>query len=108
MPLNDNANHTLQSFFHNKEFDGGISFRSALIDARLDFTTRSLKRIDKLLDLIRDTYKLREEKFVTGQGNQNFLYFLAFYVAKVIGKNSGAKVDWYSYQEMCEMDPAHK
>jgi hypothetical protein len=108
MPLNDNANRTLQSFFHNKEFDGGISFRSALIDARLDFTTRSLKRIDKLLDLIRDTYKLREEKFVTGQGNQNFLYFLAFYVAKVIGKNSGAKVDWYSYQEMCEMDPAHK
>jgi hypothetical protein len=108
MPLNDNATRYLQSFFYNKEFDGGISFRNALIDARLDYTTRSLQRIDKLLDLIRDTYKLREEKFTAGQGNQNFLYFLAFYVAKVIGKNSGAKVDWYSYKELCEMDPAHK
>lgn len=108
MPITHVAEHYLRTYESGMEFDGGMSFRAAVDDLHLDYSEKSLQRIDDLLDRIREQIKPQPDVFVADQANVNFLYFLAFYVGRVVTLTSGATIAWYSYDEMIALMPENQ
>lgn len=108
MPITQSATMYVQAFFNRQQIEGGLAFRDALSNNRLDFTIESLDRIDFLLRWICKNAKPTEDQFLRSQENQNFLYFVAFYVGQVIARNSRARVDWYSFPEWVALNPHDK
>ena len=105
MDMNTQAQMYLNAFFSNAEFPGGISFRTALNQINLDGTWESLDIVDYLLDQIRIKIKPKFGPFLNEHANQNFLYFLCFYVGHVISTKSAKPVRWLSYQDMIREIP---
>ena len=60
-----------------------------------------------MLDQIRTPGRHREhEAFIADRANQNFLYFLGFYVGKTIERNNpGAQVEWIEHKELAARNP---
>lgn len=85
---------------------GGLAFESLLRRCRLDYSLGSLDRIDTFLDALRKTQKPRPEVFLQSQANLNLLAFLAFYVGEVLGRGVRQPPEWFTYQQMLEVDPA--
>ncbi|MEQ1517199.1 MAG: hypothetical protein ABL931_12005, partial [Usitatibacteraceae bacterium] len=83
MPLNHIADRYLHAFDKQEEFDGGLSFRKALLQSNLDSSVESLNRVDYLLNQMRTRLHPNPDEFLDPQPNQNFLYLLAFYVGTV-------------------------
>lgn len=108
MPINELAAKYLETFRRNEEFPDGLSFRKALTQCKLDYSRESLARIDRLLDQIRTQLKPDYSEFIKNYANQTFLYLLAFYVGTTTAKQSGNKIDWYSYNEMLTVMPDNK
>jgi TPR repeat protein len=107
MPLTQLAEQYLAVFAAGgREFPGGFSYLDALAQSALDYTPESLRRIDGLLDRIHVQDAPRYEAFVRERANQNFLYFLAFYVGKTIERNNpGARVEWIDHEELVAQSP---
>ena len=107
MPITQLAEQYLAAFSAGgQEFPGGISYLEALGQCRLDYTPESLQRIDTLLDQIRTTEAPKHEVFIKDRANQNFLYFLGFYVGKTIERNNpGAQVEWLEHKELVARNP---
>lgn len=105
MQVTQLAERYLAAFSNGSEFPGGLSYRKALLQSQLDYSIDSLKRIDRLLDQIREQHAPQFDAFVQQQANQNFLYVLAFYVGKTIERNSPAAVSWISHQELIAESP---
>jgi hypothetical protein len=108
MPITHIADRYLTAFNSNEEFDGGLSFREALQQSELDYTPESLKRIDDLLDEIRNRLVPDPRQFLNDQANVNFLYLLAFYVGRVVADETGANIEWYPYDEMVQLFPENR
>jgi hypothetical protein len=108
MDMNTQAQMYLNAFFSNAEFPGGISFRTALNKSNLDVTWESLDRVDYLLDQIRGKIKPEFGPFLNEPANQNFLYFLCFYVGHVISTKAAKPVRWLSYQDMIREIPDNR
>lgn len=85
---------------------GGVAFRKALGQARLDYTPDSLIRVDMLLRQIREKLKPRFDTFIAEPANLNFLYLLGFYVGTVVGRYTLQAVEWYAYPQLSEVLPA--
>jgi TPR repeat protein len=107
MPITQLAEQYLAAFSDGgREFPGGISYLEALVQCRLDYSPESLQRIDMLLDQIRTTEAPKDEVFIKASANQNFLYFLAFYIGKTIERNNpGAQVEWLEHKELVARNP---
>jgi len=105
MPLDHIADRYLQAFEKKEEFDGGISFRTALSQSNLDYSVESLKRVDHLLDQLRTRLRPTPQEFLDPQPNQNFLYLLAFYVGAVVARATGSSITWLGYDEMLQRIP---
>lgn len=105
MPLNHIANRYLDAFAKQEEFDGGLSFRTALLQSSLDYSVESLERVDYLLDQIRTRLRPSPQEFLDPQPNQNFLYLLAFYVGAVAARAAGSSITWLGYDEMLQRMP---
>ena len=59
-----------------------------------------------LLDQIRTKESPKYEVFIKDRANQNFLYFLGFYVGKTIERNNpGAQVEWIEHKELAARNP---
>ena len=59
-----------------------------------------------LLDQIRTREAPKHEVFIKDRANQNFLYFLGFYVGKTIERNNpGAQVEWIEHKELAARNP---
>lgn len=108
MPINEFAAKYLETFERNEVFPDGLSFRKALDQSNLDYSRESLSRIDYLLDQMRIKLKPDYSEFMKDYANQTFLYLLAFYVGTVTARQSGNKIDWYSYNEMIAVIPDNK
>jgi hypothetical protein len=108
MDMNTQAQMYLDAFFSNTAFPGGISFRTALNQSNLDGSWESLDRVDYLLDQIRIKIKPEFGPFLNERANQNFLYFLCFYVGYVISTKSAKPVRWLSYQDMIREIPDNR
>jgi len=102
MPITPLAEQYLAAFAAGgQEFPGGISYLEALGQSQLDYTPESLQRIDTLLDRIHTREAPQHEAFIKDRANQNFLYFLGFYVGKTIERNNpGAQVEWIDHKEL--------
>ena len=108
MPITDIANMYLEAFHNGEEPDGGLSFKKALGQSRLDYSKESLSRVDVLLDQIRVRIKPEYNDFIADQANVNFLYLLAFYIGKVVALETGSKIEWYGYDEMISRIPSNR
>ena len=59
-----------------------------------------------LLDQIRTRESPNHDAFIKDRANQNFLYFLGFYVGKTIERNNpGARVEWIEHKELAARNP---
>jgi len=107
MPITALAEQYLAAFAAGgQEFPGGISYLEALGQSQLDYTPESLQRIDTLLDQIHTREAPKHEAFIKERANQNFLYFLGFYVGKTIERNNpGAQVEWIDHKELVARYP---
>ena len=107
MPLTPLAEQYLDAFAAGgRDVPGGISYLQELGEATLDYTPDSLRRIDTLLDAIRTREAPQHEVFIKDRANQNFLYFLGFYVGKTIERNNpGAQVEWLDHKELVARTP---
>ena len=105
MNMNDRAEKYLQAFHDGEEFPGGLAFRKALLQVKLDYTVESLSRIDRLLDQIRTKLRPEYGEFIDEPQNQNFLFLLCFYVGKVAACNSNQVITWYDYEGMIRKIP---
>jgi TPR repeat protein len=107
MPITPLAEQYLAAFSAGgQEFPGGISYLEQLQQSKLDYTPDSLGRIDTLLDQIRTKEAPKHEVFIKDRANQNFLYFLGFYVGKTIERNNpGAQVEWLEHKELAAQKP---
>lgn len=105
MPANDLAAQYLHTFAANGDFPGGLACRTALAQARLDFTPASLERIDLLLRQMRTQLRPQYGAFIDSQENQNFLYLLCFYVGAVVHRYTREDFAWYSYGELKQVAP---
>ena len=105
MPANDLAEQYLHTFSSDGAFPGGLAFREALRQARLDFTPDSLQRVDLLLRRIRQEQRPDYADFIDKNENQNFLYLLCFYVGAVVYRYTREGFAWYPYEELKQVAP---
>jgi len=106
--LNKSAQGYVASFLNGEAFPGGFSFRTDLTKCNLDFSMDSLKRIDALLDYIRDNISPQFETFIDNPANQHFMHLIAFYAGQVAAKNAGLSPEWYSREEAIALVPQLK
>jgi hypothetical protein len=109
MNLNGHSQAYLSAFFReDQQVEGGFSFRDDLKALDLDFSFASLDRLDGFMDRLRETYRGREDEFIGVRANQNMLYLRAFYLGTMVGAQTEATVDWFSYDALVEMEPSYK
>lgn len=105
MDMNQRALYYLEALDRNSEIPGGLSFRTALAQSKLDYSVESLDRVDYLLDQIHSRFQPQYGVFFEPQQNQNFLFLLCFYVGTVMSKNSEQSIKWLDYDEMLREIP---
>ncbi|MEY4564964.1 MAG: hypothetical protein RLZZ618_4241 [Pseudomonadota bacterium] len=108
MPITEIANKYLEVLHNGEEPDGGLSFKKALGQSRLDYSIESLSRVDALLDQIRTRLRPAYNEFISHQANVNFLYVLAFYIGKVVAIETHSRIEWYGYDEMIALIPSNR
>jgi hypothetical protein len=109
MDLNGHAHGFLSAFFReDQKVDGGFSFRDELKALDLDFSLESLDRLDGFMDRLREIHRGREEEFIRDRANQNTLYLLAFYLGALVSARSEARIDWFSFDALVQMEPSYK
>jgi hypothetical protein len=106
MKMSQVAEKYLSAFHGGEEIPGGLSYQKALGQCKLDGSMESLKRIDMLLDQLREKQRLEFDAFLKNPGSQNFLYVLCFYVGTTVAKNSGATIQWLAYAEAVAQEPS--
>jgi hypothetical protein len=99
------ANRYLAAFKGAEEIPGGMSDQKALGQITLDGSIENFKRIDYLLDQIRERQAPKFDDFLKVHVNQNFLYLLVFYVGATVAANSGAQIEWLAYDEVIQKEP---
>lgn len=109
MDLNAHAQAYLSAFFReDQRVDGGFALREELLALELDFSLDSLDRLDAWMDRLRESQRARAAEFIQDQARQNTLYLLAFYLGTVVGAETRAKVDWFSFDALVKMEPSYK
>lgn len=88
-----------QQFCQNVAVGGGMAYQNRLNDCVLDESLESLKRVDKLLiavkqDILHKGYS--ENALLKQTSVRNFIFFVAFYVGKVIQKHTQNPLSWQS------------
>jgi len=106
--LTKSAEGYVASFLKGAPFPGGFAYREELSKCNLDFTMDSLKRIDVLLDQIREKQAPDFETFVASAANQHFVHLIAFYAGKVAGLNAGAEPQWHTREAAIALVPQLK
>jgi hypothetical protein len=94
MSLHAAATQFLQAYAAGGEPAGGWLYAKALQQTRLDFTPDSLARLDHLLAQVRERVKPSRADLDTIKG-RNFASLIAFYVAELARRQSGADLRWH-------------
>ena len=106
LSMNEAYESYLNAFVRGEEIPGGLSYKNALAQCKLDGSMESLKKIDHLLDQIRERQGPKFDEFLAVPSNQNFLHLLAFYTGNAIATSADADLDWLSYDEFIAIDPS--
>lgn len=81
------------------EVAGGLAFRTALKQARLDDSLDSLDRVDALLTQMRARLQPTPEQWDQASDRENFTLLLAFYLGSMVALHGGAAIRWYAYED---------
>ncbi|HXA46264.1 MAG TPA: hypothetical protein VNW52_01440 [Burkholderiaceae bacterium] len=98
----------LHAFDHRLPIQDGLAFEKILRTYRLDYSVKSLARIDDFLDELRTGKKVREDTYLDDPATQNLLYLLNFYVGEVIARSLKSQAHWYTFKEVQDIDPMSK
>lgn len=105
MEMDQRAAYYLKALTDDSDVPGGVAFRTALRQSRLDASVASLERVDHLLDQIRLRVKPTYEAFVEPKANQNFLFALVFYVGAVVSRHAQLPLRWMDYDGLIAAFP---
>jgi len=81
------------------DLTGGLAFRRALQQSRLDYSMESLDRVEKLLNQIRSKYSPQRESWNTQAGADNFCLMLAFYLGEMISRQANQPIKWHTREQ---------
>ncbi len=70
------------------DVQGGMAFRGALQQSRLDYSAESLDRVDQLLRQVRTKFSPQRESWQNQPGADNFCLVLAFYLGAMISRQT--------------------
>ncbi|MDD4962699.1 MAG: hypothetical protein PHI11_02135 [Gallionella sp.] len=90
---------------NNTPPEGGLFLENALQQVQLDYTPDSLKRIDALLNQIREKLKPVEEGFLADIAKENFALTLASYLGNYLCKETKSNALWFTYQDAVKQFP---
>jgi hypothetical protein len=105
MSLDATAAEFLQAYAAGGEPADGWMYAKALQQSRLDFTPESLARLDHLLVQVRERAKPMRADLDTVKG-RNFTSLLAFYVAELVRRQTGADLRWHDRESALKTLPA--
>lgn len=105
MEMDQRAAYYLRALGDDSEVPGGVAFRTALRQSKLDGSVASLQRVDHLLDQVRLRLKPEYDAFVEPKANQNFLFMLAFYVGTVVSRHAQLPLRWLDYDALIATFP---
>jgi len=92
-----------QDFLGERPIAGGIAYEEQLQACKLDETLASLQRVDTLLSQIRrDNAKhvTAEADLLADDRFRHLLWFLAFYVGRILAREWKSLPHWYSQSEL--------
>ncbi|MGP4788983.1 tetratricopeptide repeat protein [Psychrobacter sp. 1Y11] len=92
-----------QDFLGERPIAGGIAYEAQLQACKLDETLASLQRVDTLLSQIRrDNAKhvTAEADLLADDRFRHLLWFLAFYVGRILAREWKSLPHWYSQSEL--------
>ncbi|HEY6096338.1 MAG TPA: hypothetical protein VIU93_15465 [Gallionellaceae bacterium] len=92
--MNEVAKSFLETYARGGEVDGGWLFAKALQQAQLDYSDKSLWRLDQLLKAIRERGKPSREAIQETMAGRNFSSLLSYYMIEVVRRRTGAEIDW--------------
>lgn len=81
------------------EVAGGLAYRTALQQARLDDSLESLDRVDALLAQMRTRLQPTPEQWDQASDRENFTLLLAFYLGSMVAKHGDSPIRWYAYED---------
>ncbi len=99
------ATEYLETYARGATVDGGWTYAKALLQARLDYTDQSLRRLDKLLRQIRERAQPAAADLETAAG-RNFVALVAFYVIELVRRRTQAHVEWHDRAAAARALPA--
>ena len=103
--FDDTAAQFLQAYAAGGEPADGWLYAKALQQARLDFTPESLARLDRLMAQVRERAKPSRADLDTPRG-RNFVSLIAFYVAELARRRTGATLRWHDRDSALKVLPA--
>ncbi|ULJ68723.1 SEL1-like repeat protein [Wielerella bovis] len=105
--INDEVLGTLHAFLNGTADETGWLFEREIKACKLDYTLASLKRIDAMLDRIRESQTLDRETFLVNRKpeNSHFLVLLAFYCGEMRGRLAGVAPIWQAYESYIAENP---
>jgi len=92
--MNEVARHFLKTYASNGEAGGGWLFGKALQQAQLDYSEKSLERMEQLLRAIHERAKPSRETLQATTMGRNFCSLIAYYVIEVVHRRTGASFQW--------------
>ncbi|WP_417070998.1 hypothetical protein [Niveibacterium terrae] len=104
--LNQQARVFLTALDEGADLPGGLDFRKALQQSRLDYTLESLDRVERLLKQIRLRYSPQRENWKSRPSAGNFCLMLAFYMGTVISRQTKIPIQWCSREQAASFMPA--
>ena len=108
MNLTFQAQCYLAAWDAEQPVEGGLAHAARLWDFKLDYSWRSLSRIDAFLDELRARETPEFNAFLQERANVNLLYLLAFYVGEVRARRCGVAAQWMTWPELLAADPANQ
>ena len=85
---------------------GGMAFRGALEQAKLDYSMESLNRVDQLLSQVRAKFAPQRESWQSQPGGDNFCLLLAFYLGEIISRQANQPIQWQTREQAAPLMPS--
>lgn len=88
------------------DVQGGMAFRGALQQSRLDYSMESLDSVDQLLSRVRTKFSPQRESWKNQPDVENFCLMLAFYLGEMISKQAKQPIKWHTREQAAPLMPA--
>lgn len=104
--MQQKAQDFLAALDAGSDVQGGLAFRGALQQSKLDYSMESLDRVDQLLSQVRTRFSPQRESWHSQPGAENFCLILAFYLGEMISRQANQPIKWYTRVQAAPYMPA--